>query len=84
VIGVLDIALKGKKYLVGDKCTIADLGFILWNCMVADICEEEKFMKTLQQDCPYWTRWRKRILACHGVQQALQKKADALAVADLE
>lgn len=30
VTGVLDVALKGKDWLVGDKCTYADLSFVTW------------------------------------------------------
>jgi len=31
VLGVLDVALEGKDWLVGDKCTYADLAFYMWN-----------------------------------------------------
>ena len=31
VFGVLDGVLKDHEWLVGDKCTIADLSFITWN-----------------------------------------------------
>ena len=30
VMGVLDIALKDRDWLVGDKCTYADLSFVTW------------------------------------------------------
>lgn len=30
VTSVLDAALQGKDYLVGDKCTYADLSFVTW------------------------------------------------------
>lgn len=78
VIGVLDTALANKEYLVGNKCTIADLAFVTWDDMVADMCEGEPFMKTLNEDCPNWTAWRKRLLARPAVQRALQAKAKAL------
>lgn len=78
VIGVLDIALANKEYLVGNKCTIADLAFVTWDEAVADMCEGELFMKTLYEDCPNWTSWRKRLLARPAVQRALQAKAKAL------
>ncbi|KAF5004316.1 hypothetical protein F66182_16050 [Fusarium sp. NRRL 66182] len=31
ILGVLDTALEGKSWLVGDKCTFADLAFVPWN-----------------------------------------------------
>lgn len=31
VFYVLNLALEGKEYLVGDKCTIADLAFVTWD-----------------------------------------------------
>ncbi|CAL8576696.1 Transcriptional regulator ure2 [Xanthoria parietina] len=31
VLGVLEQALRGKQWLVGDKCTYADLAFVTWN-----------------------------------------------------
>ena len=30
VTGVLDVALEGKDWLVGEKCTYADLSFVTW------------------------------------------------------
>lgn len=78
VIGVLDKALANKEYLVGDRCTIADLAFVTWDEMVANICEGEPFMETLEQDCPNWIAWRERLLARPGVQRALEAKAKSL------
>jgi glutathione S-transferase len=34
VLGVLNTALEGKKYLVGDKVTIADLSFVPWHNVI--------------------------------------------------
>jgi glutathione S-transferase len=34
VVGVLDTVLKDRKYLVGDKLTIADLVFVPWNFLI--------------------------------------------------
>ncbi|KAJ5088237.1 glutathione transferase 1 [Penicillium angulare] len=31
-LGVLNGILEGKQWLVGDKCTFADLSFLPWNC----------------------------------------------------
>ena len=34
VVGVLDPVLKGNEWLVGDKCTYADLVFVMWNTQI--------------------------------------------------
>jgi glutathione S-transferase len=34
VLGVLDTALEGKKYLVRDKVSIADLSFVPWHNII--------------------------------------------------
>ncbi|KAF2104690.1 glutathione S-transferase [Rhizodiscina lignyota] len=34
VLGVLNGALEGKTWLVGDKCTYADLSFFMWNVIL--------------------------------------------------
>jgi glutathione S-transferase len=34
VLSVLNTALEGRQYLVGDKLTIADLAFVPWNHLI--------------------------------------------------
>jgi glutathione S-transferase len=33
-VGVLNSFLKGRDWLVGDKCTYADLSFVMWNVSI--------------------------------------------------
>ena len=47
VLGVLESVLSKQEWLVGGKCTIADLSFIPWNrgainTLVKDLCDVEK------------------------------------------
>ena len=47
VFGVLDSVLKEREWLVGGKCTIADLAFVNWNYRALDysikeVCDPEK------------------------------------------
>ena len=35
LVVVLDTHLKDKSWLVGDKCTYADLVFVMWNLQIA-------------------------------------------------
>lgn len=78
VIGVLDAALTHRPYLIGERCTIADLAFITWDLMVPGICEEADFMATLSEDFPHWTAWHNRLLERPAVKRALKKKQEAL------
>lgn len=39
VLGVLEHSLNGKQWLVGDKCTYADLSFVTWNDRMKPLTE---------------------------------------------
>ena len=45
VIGVLDGVLAKREWLVGDKCTIADLSFLPWNrgALIMSMADYEGF-----------------------------------------
>ena len=66
-MSVLDNALKGKEYLVGNKCTYADLSFVTWNDMVGWIMKGKK----LESEGQYkdYDRWMKQL----GERPAVQK-----------
>ena len=34
ILGVLESALEGKRFLVGNKVTIADLSFVAWHSVI--------------------------------------------------
>ena len=78
VLGVLNSALAQTPYLVGDKCTIADLAFITWDIMIPYICDGESFLGTLNDEFPHWTAWHRRLLERPAVQRALRKKQESL------
>src|SRR5437762_2820415 len=40
VMGVLDITLEGRQWLVGDKCTFADLDFFDWDIFLSFVLEK--------------------------------------------
>ncbi|KZT06537.1 glutathione S-transferase C-terminal-like protein [Laetiporus sulphureus 93-53] len=58
IFGVLESVLSKQDWLVGDKCTIADLSFIPWNMPVLD---EEGFMADYEEfkadDFPSVKKW---------------------------
>ena len=39
---MLDTHLKDKPWLVGDKCTYADLVFVMWNLQIAYVLKDAK------------------------------------------
>ncbi|KAK7420056.1 hypothetical protein QQZ08_010584 [Neonectria magnoliae] len=70
VVQVLDKILEGKEWLVGGKCTYADLAFAPWNTLVAVIGDT---MEKFEIDTKYknYTAWHKRMLARPAVQKGL-------------
>ncbi|KAF2808875.1 glutathione S-transferase II [Mytilinidion resinicola] len=56
---LLDSCLDGKQWLVGNKCTLADLAFAPWNSMVGtllSVSAEQKF-----DEFPSVKRWNERM-----------------------
>jgi len=56
-VGVLDKHLKdnGTGWLVGDKCTYADLSFVPWDMMLTFLMGEEAVR--LKERYPDFTNW---------------------------
>ncbi|KAJ9606362.1 hypothetical protein H2200_009323 [Cladophialophora chaetospira] len=81
-LGTVDQALEGKQYLVGDKCTIADLAFVNWDLSLASFMagDEEAGTEELRaKKFPNWAAWHKRLLERAAVQKMMQiqQKANA-------
>lgn len=76
VVGVIDSHLKkqGTPYLVGDKCTYADLAWVSWNAqlgwLVGDLDVEKEY--------PAFDAWNKRLMERPAVKKVLveMKKMD--------
>ena len=67
---------QDREWLVGTKCTIADLSFVIWDMpQILDVCfrgdrevdAEEKRRKTW----PEWAKWHDRIVRVDGVENFL-------------
>lgn len=72
VAGVLDGVLAESEWLVGDKCTYADLAFTMWNMQVSffmgsrtgeDAWVPDKF--------PHFTRWQNACLSRDSVKKVV-------------
>lgn len=56
---------RARRWLTGDKCTVADLSFLHWDCTL-NVCfrgdEECGEEGTRRSKWPHWTRWRNGIM----------------------
>jgi glutathione S-transferase len=79
VMGVLDAHLgKSKRgWLVGDKCTYADLAFVTWHNMVGFITGEEGKID-IQGKYPHYDAWMGKMLARESVKKCMEDKAKAM------
>lgn len=77
--GVLDSWLgreEGREWLVGDKCTYADLAFVPWDYFTPLILEaqgKEADLEVMQKEAPKWWKWKQALLERDGVKKALAK-----------
>ena len=67
---VLDKALEGKQYLVGDKCSYADLSFIVWSNSIPYLFGEEK-LPDFAGKYPSYHAWLEKLLARPAVKKVL-------------
>ena len=72
---VLDNALEGKEYLVGDKCTYADLSFITWAALAPFALGEHQV--NFEKEYPNYHAWMERLMARPAVKKVLQDKQKA-------
>ena len=70
---VLNNWLDGKEYLVGNKCTYADLSFIPWYTGVAMAMEGVEI--DMAKEYPHWHAWMERLQARPAVQKVSQDQA---------
>jgi len=76
VTKVLDECLKGKEYLVGNKCSYADLSFITWYTMTPFLDKTGKLQEAIDA-LPNYKAWMDRLLARPAVQKVLEAKKAA-------
>ena len=73
VYDVLNRALEGKDYLVGDKCTYADISFIAWDHRFQVIFKGEFAIEELEKKYPNYVRWHKTVAARKAVKEVLEE-----------
>lgn len=70
---VLDTWLQKHEYLVGDKCTYADLSFVTWYSIVHGLTAG----KDVTSQFKAYTAWYEKISSRPSVKKVLAAKADA-------
>jgi glutathione S-transferase len=74
VTGVLNTALQGKDWLVGHKCTYADLSFITWANVAKGLLAQLGKLDILEK-YPDYLRWMKEMEERPVVKEANEKIA---------
>ena len=62
VVGVLESHLSNRTWLVGDKCTYADLSFVMWNVQIGYILKDAKDGWD-DTKYPHFKRWHEAMMA---------------------
>ena len=73
ILGILEGALEGKQWLVGDKCTFADLSSAPWNDRIDAllmVSAEQKF-----EGFPNVKSWHERVTARPSWKKAMKTRA---------
>ncbi|MCJ1402418.1 hypothetical protein MMC11_005638 [Xylographa trunciseda] len=73
VTKVLDACLQGKEYLVGGKCSYADLSFLTWYGMMGFLDPSGALQKDLDSNAN-WKAWMDRLMARPAVKKTLEEK----------
>ncbi|KAH7106030.1 glutathione S-transferase [Auriculariales sp. MPI-PUGE-AT-0066] len=79
ILRILNGALEGKQWLVGDKCTFADLGFFMWH-IVLPLSMGFELGKTPLAEHPNVLAWHERMAArasCKKIIAIRQAQMDA-------
>jgi glutathione S-transferase len=79
VFYVLNLALEGKEYLLGDKCTVADLMFIPWDQMSPFFFGDEFEGMEIPKKYPAYWAWKQRLLERPAVKKVLAEKQAQMA-----
>jgi glutathione S-transferase len=76
VIGVLDVALEGRDWLVGGKCTFADLAFLGWDTFLPFVLQkpENEFLDRYTN----YGRWVRAMMARAAVKKVLVDEREKL------
>ncbi|KAF7900481.1 uncharacterized protein EAF01_007783 [Botrytis porri] len=78
VLYVLDKHLNGKEWLVGDKCTYADLAFIPWDMGIPWIFNDRAGELDIEKEYPHFWKWHSKMMERPSVEKIIRDKEEAL------
>ncbi|PVH85076.1 glutathione S-transferase Ure2-like protein [Cadophora sp. DSE1049] len=81
VHGVLEAHLATRDWLVGDKCTYADLAFITWQETAGNLAEQNPGFYETEKDFPRVHAWYKRMIEKPLVKKLMQERVELMAKA---
>lgn len=67
-------------WLVGDKCTYADLSFISWDLLLPDLFPEHEF--DVDKELPEFSKWHSILIARPAVKKAVELRAHYIQTLD--
>ncbi|KAH9221351.1 glutathione S-transferase [Leptodontidium sp. 2 PMI_412] len=72
------LTATGSQYLIGDKCTAADLAFLPWDIRIPFIFGDDH-PKNMEKDYPAYFAWNKRLMQRPDVQKVERDNKAAIA-----
>ncbi|KAL8823874.1 MAG: hypothetical protein Q9191_005478 [Dirinaria sp. TL-2023a] len=72
IFGVLDRSLTHRQWLVGDKCTYADLSFVTWSHNAKGLVQELG-KSNMMDKYPHYTRWLDSMESRPSVQECVRE-----------
>ncbi|KAL8784485.1 MAG: hypothetical protein Q9195_009032 [Heterodermia aff. obscurata] len=76
VLQVLDDHLEGRQWLVGDKCSAADLSFVSFHSRLGFIMRED--VPDVEKEFPSVDAWYKRMLEREAVKKVMREHDESL------
>lgn len=77
---MLDSVLAGKEYLVGNKCTYADLSFVTWYWVLSGLEHVVPGIRAeLEKENPNWAAWDKKLNERPAVKKAFETREKKIA-----
>ncbi|KAI9883384.1 MAG: hypothetical protein M1823_004852 [Watsoniomyces obsoletus] len=77
IMDVLNRALEGREYLVGDKVTVADLAFVPWDSIIGQVIPEGERVDA-KTEFPHYYAWQQRLMARPSVKKTFELREQAL------
>lgn len=75
---MLDRALAGRDWLVGQKCTYADLAFVMWNTNIDHVLKDrpEGAERWDIEKYPNFKKWQEKMLGRESLKKVLSVLQD--------